>query len=416
MKHFHKIKCYLNSYHLRRVGEKMEYGRQKYDSGVICLFADENNTNTLANSVSREVQENTISFALVFFSKKHWTDQDIKQLLIKSGPNVKYAACSTAGEITPNGMTDGKIIIILFSKGNFEIETFQIANRGDTNMEEVVSKVAGFKNEFFTATKDQNQTSPFAICLMDGMSFMEESITAALHWGLEDIPLLGGSAGDNLDFNETSLILNGETIDQCAIILLVKSQVPIQLFKTDNFIPTSEKLVVTHSQPDKRIVHELNGLPAAQIYAETIGTDANNLTPQSFASHPLVVRVGGEYYCRSIQKVNADGSLTFFCAIDDGIVLTVAEPTGMARSTDSAISEIKNTLGEIDFVLGFDCVLRKIDAHNRQVTHKISEIYQDNNVIGFNTYGEQYRSMHLNQTFTGIAFGIAQNNEKSNVA
>jgi hypothetical protein len=26
-------------------------------------------------------------------------------------------------------------------------------------------------------------------------------------------------------------------------------------------------------------------------------------------------------------------------------------------------------------------------------------------VIGFNTYGEQYASMHLNQTFSGVAFG-----------
>ncbi len=57
----------------------------------------------------------------------------------------------------------------------------------------------------------------------------------------------------------------------------------------------------------------------------------------------------------------------------------------------------------------------KFYARNRQVTHKISKIYQENNVIGFNTYGEQYRSMHLNQTFTGIAFGISQNNENTNV-
>ena len=38
----------------------------------------------------------------------------------------------------------------------------------------------------------------------------------------------------------------------------------------------------------------------------------------------------------------------------------------------------------------------------------MSELYRDNNVIGFGTYGEQYRSMHLNQTLTGIAFGLRQ--------
>ena len=50
-------------------------------------------------------------------------------------------------------------------------------------------------------------------------------------------------------------------------------------------------------------------------------------------------------------------------------------------------------------------MLRRLDARNRQVFRDISELYSVNNVIGFGTYGEQYRSMHLNQTFTGIAFG-----------
>ncbi|MEO1143162.1 MAG: hypothetical protein AAFW66_12595, partial [Pseudomonadota bacterium] len=67
-------------------------------------------------------------------------------------------------------------------------------------------------------------------------------------------------------------------------------------------------------------------------------------------------------------------------------------------------------------VLGFDCVLRQIDARNRQVTHRISKIYEENNIIGFNTYGEQYQSMHLNQTLTGVAFGKSTTQELKNVS
>ncbi|HMQ58022.1 MAG TPA: hypothetical protein PKE65_05700, partial [Rhizobiaceae bacterium] len=97
--------------------------------------------------------------------------------------------------------------------------------------------------------------------------------------------------------------------------------------------------------------------------------------------------------------------LSFFCAIDDGVVLTVAEPLGMVESTRERLKEIATGLNGIDFVLGFDCVLRRLDARNRQVIRKISDLYEANHVIGFGTYGEQYRSMHLNQTLTGIAFG-----------
>jgi hypothetical protein len=156
------------------------------------------------------------------------------------------------------------------------------------------------------------------------------------------------------------------------------------------------------------VVREFNAAPAAEEYAAAIGLDAHSLTPMSFASHPVVVRVGGEYYCRSIQKMHPDGSLTFFCAIDDGIVLTIAQPKGMVESTRAALRDVGQRLGGIDVILGFDCVLRRLDAQNRQVLREMSELYRENNVIGFGTYGEQYRSMHLNQTFTGIAFGRRQ--------
>ncbi len=195
-----------------------------------------------------------------------------------------------------------------------------------------MDQVSEAKREFHKSDSGGQNGERFAICLIDGMSFAEEAVTAALHWGLDDIPLLGGSAGDNMKFSDTCIILNGEAAQNCAVLLLVRSKVPFRIFKTDNFVPTDHKLVVTRSDPDRRIVYEFNAAPAAEEYARIIGMDADSLSPLSFASHPLVVRVGGQYCCRSIQKMNDDGSLSFFCAIDDGIMLTVAEPEGMAQT------------------------------------------------------------------------------------
>ena len=42
----------------------------------------------------------------------------------------------------------------------------------------------------------------FALLLVDGLSNAEETIVAAIHWALDDIPLVGGSAGDGLAFRE----------------------------------------------------------------------------------------------------------------------------------------------------------------------------------------------------------------------
>jgi hypothetical protein len=224
-------------------------------------------------------------------------------------------------------------------------------------------------------------------------------------WGLDDIPLIGGSAGDHMEFQRTFVLANGTAWSGRAVIALISTDIPFQIFKSDNFIPSPMKLVVTKSDPDRRTVYEFNAAPAASEYASAIGIEPNSLTPLSFASHPVVVRVGGEYFCRSIQKMNADGSLTFFCAIDDGVVLTVAQARGMVESTRATLDGIDGDLGGIDMILGFDCILRKLDAQNRQVFRAMSELYKKYNVVGFGTYGEQYQSMHLNQTLTGIAFG-----------
>ena len=152
-------------------------------------------------------------------------------------------------------------------------------------------------------------------------------------------------------------------------------------------------------------MHELNAEPAAREYAAAIGLMPDDLGPFSFASYPLVVRVGGDYYCRSIRNMNSDGSLSFFCAIDEGLVFTVASPRDMLRSTAETLEGIERELGGIDLVIGFDCVLRRLDAENRQIRHDVNRLYRKYGVVGFHTYGEQFNGMHLNQTLTGIAFG-----------
>ncbi len=376
----------------------------RFESGLVCLHSSDMGLQSIGAELEKSTDFGSFTFGIVYFSKDCCDGEEVATLMRDHATGLDYAACSTAGELTPDGLVEGQIVILLFPADKFTLAAKSLATLQTGGMDTVVEQVRLFKNDFLRTATDG---STFGLCLLDGASFMEEAITAAIHWGLEEVPLLGGSAGDNLNFERTTLILNGEIIVGGAIFVLVNSNLPLEIFKTDNFIPSNEKLVVTRSDPDRRIVHEFNAAPAAIAYAEIIGADPRSLTPQSFASHPLIMRVGGEYYCRSIQKVNEDHSLSFFCAVDDGIVLTVAEQTGMARSTHKVLSEISTRLGGLDFVLGFDCVLRRIDARNRQVTQTMSAIYREHHVLGFNTYGEQYRSMHLNQTLTGVAFGRA---------
>ena len=139
-----------------------------------------------------------------------------------------------------------------------------------------------------------------------------------------------------------------------------------------------------------------------------VGLDENQLNPMIFAAYPVVVRVGGEYHVRSIQKVEEDGSLRFYCGIDEGLVLTVADGDDIAKNLDAGLTKLATELGSVDLILGFDCILRRLEAQQKQRSLDVSQVLKRHGVVGFSTYGEQYRSMHVNQTFTGVAIGKAK--------
>ncbi len=245
----------------------------------------------------------------------------------------------------------------------------------------------------------------FGMLLIDGMSRQEEVVVSSVSRFLDPVPLFGGSAGDGLDFGVTWVFADGAFHTNAAVLALIETNHPFSVFKLDHFRPTHKKMVVTEADPARRIVMEINAEPAAPAYAKMLGLDERDLNPMTFAAYPVVVRVGGEYHVRSIQKAEEDGSLRFYCGIDEGLVLTVADGDDIARNLDQALTRLAAELGSVELILGFDCILRRLEAEQKQKTLIVSQVLKRHGVVGFNTYGEQYRSMHVNQTFTGVAIG-----------
>ena len=116
--------------------------------------------------------------------------------------------------------------------------------------------------------------------------------------------MVGGSAGNGLSFANTYIYSEGRFYADSAALVVVSTPLPVRTFKTQHFLPTDERLVVTEADPAQRIVREINGLPAADEFARTLGVAASALGPLQFASSPVVVLIDGDYYVRSIQKVN----------------------------------------------------------------------------------------------------------------
>ena len=187
----------------------------------------------------------------------------------------------------------------------------------------------------------------------------------------------------------------------------MQTSLPFEIFKTEHFVRTDGRLVVTEADVSTRTVYEINGEPAAKEYARLMGVEYDKLEATIFATHPVVVRIGGHNYVRSIMHANEDGSITFACAIDEGIVLSIAEPIDLVENLNNLFDSLRSKIGQPQLVLGCDCLFRAIEIEQKEIKDQVGKIMAENNVVGFSTYGEQYNAMHVNQTFTGVAIGSA---------
>ena len=374
-----------------------------YASGIRVVWSEAGDTKRFCKAMAGHAREQEWALGLIWFSASRHDAQTLSETLHQLAPQFTFCGCSTSGEITPDGLQESGVVALLLPAKWFTVSICTLPDVSILGMESI-ARLASETRIDFLQTLDTDDPV-FALNMIDGLTYSEELVTVALDRGLDGIPLIGGSAGDDLYFERTWQIHNGLTYTGAAVVVLTQCRLPCQTFTNNNFVPTDYKLVVTEADPEQRKVIEFNAQPAARAYAEAIGSTVEELDAGSFASHSVVVKSGGQYYCRSIQKLNEDESLTFFCAIDHGLVLTVARSEGIVASSHAAIDLIEEAIGPIDMLFGFDCIYRKLDVQHRQTSHRIASLYQDANFIGFNTYGEQYNSMHINQTFTGIAIG-----------
>ncbi len=346
-----------------------------------------------------------VSTLTVFFCSSEFDIEAIGHELSKLDDDIQIVGCTSAGEISPSGYSDDTITGFSLPREGFSSVSVGIDELSDLSITSVQKCVEDLIAKLDNLTLTTTDHDTFAFLFVDGMAQCEEVLASSINSVLDDIPLFGGSASDGLKFDKTYVFHGGAFSTDSAVLTLVRTPHPFQVFKTQHYVGTDKKMVVTDADPQTRVVREINAQPAAAEYARIIGLPQKDLSPMDFATHPVVVKVGGTDHVRAIQKVNADGSLTFFCAIDTGVVLTVAEGIDILENLEEALSEIKDKIGAPLLILGCDCVFRTLELERKQLKHQAGEIFSEYNVAGFCTYGEQYHSMHVNQTFTGVAIG-----------
>lgn len=312
---------------------------------------------------------------------------------------AQIMACTTAGELCA-GYTDGTVVAVGLPSRHFAARVMAVPDMTAVDSATLVRVMTRLRNELIVEHPDWTQE--FDFLLVDGMSLREDELIAFLAPGLGGAPLFGGSAADGTAYRRTFVAKDRTVIENGAVLALVRTDCHVRVFKADHLQPTEARMVVTSADPARRIVHSINAEPAAREYARILGKDPEQIDTFTFAAHPLVVRMGGQHHVRSIQQMTPDGDLVFFCAIDEGMVLTLAEPEDMVQHLEEELAALNHPVPP-DAIIACDCVLRRKEAEDKQIIGPLSQLLRQHRVVGFSTYGEQFGALHVNQTLTGVA-------------
>jgi len=251
----------------------------------------------------------------------------------------------------------------------------------------------------------------FALLLVDAESRCEERLAAVLGMELNGVPLIGGSAGD-LYFNplghppgSTRLLYHGGAKRGAAILCLVATNSPVVAYCHTHYVPSERKLVITDADPARRLVREIDGRPALAVYAAACGFRKPPRESVAFAPFPLMIRIGGHYYARGMQRIYPDGALEFACALEPGLVVALAKPDDMIASLDGLFAAMRRQIGAPELVVGVDCAARTAFMERQGLTAGIELLLKHHAVTGFSSLGEQFNTIHANNSFTCL--GIA---------
>ncbi|ETX28661.1 FIST N-terminal domain-containing protein [Roseivivax isoporae] len=338
-------------------------------------------------------------FVLAFVPEGPAHDE-LAEALARHLPGIPVFGCTTAGQITTHGYDTDALLLLAFPRRHFRCASLLIEPLKPLSIKSIAEEARRHDARF----QHTAGWSRLGLIFADGLSKQEDVLVSTLQTALEEVPIFGGSAGNGLDFRETFVLHGNVFRTNAALLVLLETDLGFKGLGFDHFLPTDTQMVVTDAVPEERLVLELNGAPAAPEYARLIGCPVDRLSPQVFAENPILVRQNMAYHVRAIQGAPDGLALSFLSAIDDGLLLTLGRGKAILETLDAGLDVTGEGGRTPDFILGFDCVLRKLEIEQKQLTQPVSEIFRRRRVLGFNTYGEQHRGVHVNQTFVGVAF------------
>lgn len=350
-----------------------------------------------------------VDLVLAFAERTLLEKHSYYEALRKMYPKSDIVICSTSGQISNGHIVENKLVANAISFEKSKIKTLAINIIENNCIEDLGNKVL----------HELIQKDLKSILILSEGSFINGTslINEIIRQTNAEIPIFGGIAGDEANFEKTMVGLNDEASQgQIVLVGFYGEHIHFGFGSESGWLDFGPEREVTDSKSN--ILYKIGDRFALDLYKEYLGKYADEL-PGSSLYFPLSMREfeHSKPVVRTILSIDEDKkSMTFAGDIPKGSIVRF-----MRGNLDKLITASYEAASKIEilsqdktqFGLIVSCVGRKIVLGNRidEEIEIVKEHFGDNTILGgFYSYGEfspnlKHVSCELhNQTMTITVF------------
>ncbi|MBM3341338.1 MAG: hypothetical protein FJY56_04395 [Betaproteobacteria bacterium] len=326
---------------------------------------------------------------IVFGSVVLLTDPALPALLRTQFGSAHHVGCTTSGEITSDGVSDGKLVItaVRFKQPDFRVASVETGGMDD-------SEGAGKR----LATALAGEGLDAVLVLGQGVNINGSALIDGItQIAGRKVTLTGGLAGDGGKFVRTWTLCDGAVSDRHIVgVGFYGATIQLSHGSFGGWQPFGAARLVTRAKAN--VLYELDGEPALSIYKRYLGEYARDL-PGSGLLFPFAM-LGKDHsetgLIRTILGIDETaGSLTLAGDIAEGgyLRLMTASTDALVDGAEAAAEAAQNMFkrGEPCLALLVSCVGRKLVMGGRvdEEVEAVGDVFGKNAVLtGFYSNGE----------------------------
>jgi hypothetical protein len=340
--------------------------------------------------------------AIILFAAPSYDHEALLRRLHERTGTVLVGA-SSAGEFANE--TQGEGLASALAIGGHDVHVALTSARNITADPEMAAQniVAGF-----VGLDDMRPGYRSALVMTDALAGHADRLVDALTLATAgQYQFFGGGAGDNAQFQKTTVFCGGEVLSDAVVALEIISDKPIGIGVSHGWVSASEALRVTEAQGARLV--SLNGLPAAEAFQAHAAATSQTLDPAApipfFLHNILGIETAGGQKLRVPLAILDDGAVLCAAEIPQDAIVRIMRSSQQStvEAARSAADAALKALGahKPQAALFFDCVatrLRMGQAFARELS-AVRERLGGVDLTGCNSHGQIARAQGQFQGF-----------------